>query len=116
MGTDINSHADETVNNTASTAMRTIFPRPPFSWSLGETKKNTSRIDYKLAPFWRRVIPKKSRKTQVFGPGGFTGRLRACPFWGMWRGLLFGELFVRALDAAGAFFGRMRTSEYHFPE
>ena len=28
--------------STASTAMKTIFPRPLFSWSLGETKKLTS--------------------------------------------------------------------------
>ena len=29
--------------STASTAKKTIFPRPTFSWSLGETKKLTSR-------------------------------------------------------------------------
>ena len=52
----------------------------------------------------------------MFDPGGSTGRLRACPFMGTWRAFLCGELFVRALDVAGAFFGRTRTSEYHFPE
>ena len=29
--------------STASTTMETIFPRPTFSWSLGETKKLTNR-------------------------------------------------------------------------
>ena len=37
---------------TASTTMRTIFPRPLFSWSLRETKKHTSSINFKLAPSW----------------------------------------------------------------
>ena len=37
---------------TASTAMRTIFPRPLFSWSLGEEtkKKSTSRTNNSLPP------------------------------------------------------------------
>ena len=34
----------------ASTAMRTISPQPLFSWSLGETKKSTSRKSNQLAP------------------------------------------------------------------
>ena len=67
---------------TASTARRTIFPRPFFSWSLGETKKRTSRINNQLAPFWRRVIQTKSRRTLVFDPSGSTGRLCAGPFLG----------------------------------
>ena len=78
----------------ASTAMRTIFPRLFFSWSFGETKKRTSRINNQLAPFWRRVIQTKSRKTLVFDPGGSTCRLRACLFLGTWRALLFEEVFV----------------------
>ena len=93
--------------------MRTIFPRPLFSWSLGQIKKQTSRISYKLALSWRRVLQTKSRQTLVFDPGGSTGRLRTCPFSGTWRELPFGEFFVRALDVAGAFFERMKTSEYH---
>ena len=28
----------------------------------------------------------------MFGPGDFTGRLRACPFLGTWRALLCGEV------------------------
>ena len=61
------------------------------------------RINNQLFPFWRRVIETKSRQTLVFDPGGFTGRLRACPFLGTWRALLCEELFVRALDVAGVF-------------
>ena len=52
----------------------------------------------------------------MFDPGDSTGRFRACPFLGTWRALLCRELFVRALDVAGAFFGRMKSSEYHFSE
>ena len=48
--------------------------------------------------------------------GGSTGRLRACPFLGTWHALLYGELFVRALDVAGAFFGKRMTSKYNFLE
>ena len=49
-----------------STAMTTIFPRPCFSWSLGETKKHTSRTNNQLAPFgWWRVIQTISRQTRV---------------------------------------------------
>ena len=94
---------------TVSTAIMTIFPRSLFSWSLKETKNHTNRINCKLAPSWRRVIRTKSRLTLVFDPGAY-------PFLRMWRALLFGELFVGALDVAGAFSGRMRTSEYHFPK
>ena len=89
---------------TLSRAMRTIFPRPRFSWSLRETKKHTSRINYKLAPSWRRVLQTKSRHTLVFDPGGSTSHLRACQLLGAWRVLLCRELFVRALDVAGPFF------------
>ena len=40
----------------------------------------------------------------MFDPGDSTGRLRACPFLRTLRALLCGELFVRALDVAGAGF------------
>ena len=43
----------------AFTAMKAMFSRPFFSWSLGETKKHTSRINNQLAPFWRRGIQTK---------------------------------------------------------
>ena len=47
----------------AYTAMRTIFFRPLFSWSLGkETKKSNSRTNNQLPPpCWTRVIITKSR-------------------------------------------------------
>ena len=82
---------------TTATAMRTIFPRPLFTWSLGEeSKKRTGRTNFnQLAPpCWRRVIQTESRQTLMFDPGGCTGRLRSCPFVGGWRTLLCGEVFV----------------------
>ena len=49
---------------TASTVMRIIVPRPFFSWSLGETKKITSRANNQLASIYRwRVIQMKSKQT-----------------------------------------------------
>ena len=68
-----------------------------------------SRINNQQAPFWPRVIETKSGQNLVFDPGGFTGRLRACPFLGMRRALLSGEIFVRALDEAAAVFGGWMT-------
>ena len=55
-------------------------------------------------PLLAGVIETKSRQTLVFDPGGSAGRLRACPCIGTWSSLLYGELFVRALDVAEAFF------------
>ena len=52
-------------------------------------------------------------QTLVFDPGGFKGRLRACPFWGTWRALLCEEIFVQA-PAGGDL--EPEKSEYHFPE
>ena len=83
---------------TASAAMRNILPRQFFSWSLGEIKKRTSRINNQVAPFWRRAIQTKSRQTPVFDPGGSTGRLRACSFLGTWRALLSAKLLAWAPD------------------
>ena len=51
----------------------------------------------------------------MFDPGGFTGRLRACPFLGRKRALLCGEGIVRALDAA-PFVGRRMTRESYIGE
>ena len=69
---------------TVFTAMRTIFPRPLFSWSHGKTKnKCTSRTDNQPAPpCWRRVVQTNARQTLVLDPGSSTGHLRACPFSG----------------------------------
>ena len=81
---------------TYSTAIRTIFPRPLFSRSLGDQEKKYQSDKQPACPppCWRRVIQRKSRQFLVFDPGGFIGRLRACPFLGGWRTLLCGEVFV----------------------
>ena len=63
---------------TASTVMRAIFPRPFFSWSLGEdTKERTGQTKFnQLAPLsWRTVIQIKSTQTLVIDPGGCSGHL-----------------------------------------
>ena len=101
---------------TSSTAMRTIFPRPLGSWSLGETKKHTSRIKYQLVPFWRKTIQTKSKQTLVFDPGGSKGRLRVCPFLGTWRVLFCGEAFFSALVGTQGWsvFGRCMTRNIIF--
>ena len=106
---------------TASTATRTIFLRPLFSWSLvGETKKRICRTSIQYvsfySSFWKvKVLEATSRQTLVFDPGGSTGRLRACPFLGTLRALLCGELFVKALGSGwSVFFGQRVTLEYHF--
>ena len=88
---------------TASRAMKTIFPRPVFSCSLGglgeDTKKSNSRTNNQLAPpCWRKFIQTKLRQTLEFDPGSSTGRLPACPFLGGWRVLLLGEVVVWAPD------------------
>ena len=70
---------------TSSIAMRTIFARPFFSWSLGEeTEKSISRTNFnQLTPCcWRKVTQNKSRQTLAFDPGGCTGRRRGCRFLG----------------------------------
>ena len=77
---------------TASTAMRTIFPRSLLFWTFGEeTKKSTGRTNFNcLAPrCWSKVVQTKSRQTLMFDPSGSTGRLRACPFLGGWRTLVW---------------------------
>ena len=40
----------------------------------------------------RRAIETKSGQNLMFDPGGSKGRLRACPFLGIWRALLCGEV------------------------
>ena len=81
---------------TSSTVMRTIFPRPLFlTASERPRKKAAAKQTVSLhPPCWRRVIQTKSRQTLGFDSGGCTGRLRACPFLGMWRALLCGEVIV----------------------
>ena len=67
-------------------------------------------MDY--SSFWKmKVLQTKLMQTLMFDPGGFKVRLRACPFLKTWRALVYGELFVRALDEAAAFFWQMDDSE-----
>ena len=101
-------------SGTASTAMRIIFPRWLFCWSLGETKKHIIRINYQLASFWRWVIQTKSRQT----PGGLIGYLRGCPFLGGRHALRIGWVHLDAtmvVEEAGAFLVHGGV-EHHFPE
>ena len=44
------------------------------------------------APYRRSVVATKSRQSKTFDPGGSLGHLRACPFWGSWRALVWGEV------------------------
>ena len=109
---------------TTSTATRTTSDQPPLWFCPTEEKKIRTPILYascysifwginnQQAPFWSRVIEKKTGQNLVFDPGGSTGRLRACPFWGTWRALLCGEVFVRALDEATACFGGWMTRSH----
>ena len=51
------------------------------------------------APYCRRVVDTKSRQNRTFDPGGSQDHLRACPFSGSWRALVYDKV-VRA-GAAG---------------
>ena len=92
-----------------SPANKTTFDQPPLRFNSTE-ETNSERTSTQSATydssFWknnlldapscRRVIETKSGQNMIFDPGGFTDRLRACPFLEMWRALLYGEVFVWA--------------------
>ena len=94
-----------------STATKTTSNQPPLLlYSTEETNLWTSipsawydssfhRSKLLAPPFCRRVIETKSGQNRTFDPGGSQGRLRACPFLGTWRALLYGE--VMRVGAAG---------------
>ena len=99
-----------------STATKTTFYEPPLRfYSTKETNPketnlwtsvpsakydSTFRRNKQLAaPSCRRVIETKSMQNRTCDPGGFQGRLRACPFLGSWRALLCDE--VIRVGAAG---------------
>ena len=85
---------------TAYTAMRIIFPRKLFCWSLSkETKKSIRRTNFnQLAPCcWRKVLRAKPRQALVFDHDGTTGLRRTCPFLREQHALLCGEVFVWTL-------------------
>ena len=96
---------------------RTTYNQPPLRlYSTKETnsKKTSLRtpilsVSYDSSFFWknnlpaspsyRRVIETKLGQNGMFDSGGSQGRLRVCPFLGMWRTLLRGE--VMRVGAAG---------------
>ena len=103
----------------ASKAKETNFNQPPLRFcSIEETDhleancKETSissasydsssvfqERNLSATPYCRRVLDTKSRQNRTFDPGGSRGHLRACPFLGSWRALVYGEV-IRA-GAAG---------------
>ena len=96
--------SDLLLTGEASTATRITFNQPPLRfYSIEETVSKTNlrnRILYvsydssflHTAHSCRRVIETKSGENSIFDPGGFQVRLRACPFLGSWRALLYGEV------------------------
>ena len=111
-----------------STATRTTLDQPPvWFYPTEETNLRTSvqyasydsiswRINNQQVSFWPRAIEIKLGQNLVFDPSVSTRRLRACPFLGTWRVLLCGEISVRALDAAEAFFGGWMTRSHYLQE
>ena len=101
---------------TASTTRRTVFPPPPFSWSLGEntkkrgsgTKIEQANFDQRAPLFYRKVTKTKLRQNLVFDPGGFPGCLSGCLFQGGRRafaswGCSFGALTEAVFRAPAVF-------------
>ena len=95
----------------ASTATRMIFYQLLLWFCPTEEINPRTTIQYAMdySSFWKmNVLETKSRQNMVFDSGGYTGRLRACPFLGTWRALLSGKVLLghRMVPEAGAFFGR----------
>ena len=99
-----------------STAIRNVFDQSSLWFCLTEETNMRTSAQSALydSSFWRNnllavsscrtVIETKSGQNLIFDPCGSKGHLRACPFWK--RGaLLCGEVHVRALEEAAAFFG-----------
>ena len=59
------------------------------------------------APYCHRVLETKLRQNRTFHPDGSRGYLRACPFLGLWRALVCGEVIQAgaAGDELQRFFG-----------
>ena len=89
-----------------STVIKMTFNQPPLWLYLAEEtnfkKSLTPYVSYDssffqksnlpAAPSCWRDIETKSGQNRTFDPGGFQGRLRACPLMGTWRALLCGEV------------------------
>ena len=103
-----------------STATKTTFNKSPLR--LYSTEKTNSKETnlwtsvpsalydsnfrkLPAVPFCRRVIETKSIQNRMFDPGGFQGRLRACPFLGSWNARCFVGRLMLGLDEAAAVFG-----------
>ena len=110
----------------ASTATETNPNEPPLrfcsteetdleakrSWtSISSASYDSSSIfqerNLSVTTYCRRVVDTKSRQNRTFDPGGSQGHLHACPFLGLWRALVCGEVLrARAAgDVLQRFFG-----------
>ena len=67
--------------------------------SISSTSYDSSFWKLLAAPSCLRIMETKPMQNRTFDPGGFQGRLCACPFLGSWRALLYVEV-IRA-GAAG---------------
>ena len=66
---------------------RTSIPSASYDSSSVFQERNLS-----ATPYCRRVVDTKSGQNRTFDPGGSRGHLRACPFLGLWRALVCGEV------------------------
>ena len=66
---------------------RISIPSASYDSSSNFQERNLSAL-----PYCRRVVDTKSGQNRTFDPGGSRGHLRACPFWGLWRALVCGEV------------------------
>ena len=106
---------------TASTAMRTVFPRPLFSWSLGkEAKKSNSLTNNQLAPpLLEEGYSNKIKANSVVQSWLFYRLSMRLPVSGwvarvaLWGSFLFGR---RMVPESGAFCGRRMTWNTIFRE
>ena len=101
----------------ASTATRTTFSKPSLRLYSTEETNSKKKIWTSVSSAWydssfrkllavsscRKVMETKSKQNRTFDPGGFQGRLCACPFLGSWRALLCGR-FMLELDETTALF------------
>ena len=97
----------------ASTATETTPNEPLFRlYATEETNPKEKKLWTSIpsawydSSFWKllpvplglRVVETKPMQNRTFDPGGSQGYLRACPFWGLWRALVYGEV-IRAGEA-----------------
>ena len=90
-----------------SRATKTTYNETPLRlYATEETNPEEKQVRTSISSasydskFWKllappsclRVIETKPMQNRTFDRGGSQGRLRACPFLGLWRALLFGEV------------------------